>query len=184
MKFSSLCPKCNGEGYVRTPCSRCGGRTTVPKSESIRVTVPPGVESGSKVRVGGKGHGGIAGGPDGDLFLAVNVASHPVFRREGDNIHIQVPVTVTEAALGTRIEVPTVDGTSSMKIPPGTQSGQLFRLREKGAPSLRGRTRGDQLVEVKVLVPSIRDERSKEILRELERLNPTNPREELLRYRS
>jgi molecular chaperone DnaJ len=113
----------------------------------------------------------------------VNVAQHPVFKREGDNIRLIVPVTVTEAALGTKIEVPTVEGSSNMKIPPGTQSGQVFRLRQKGAPSLRGGTRGDQLVEVKVVTPPIRDERSKEILRELERLNPDNPREELLRYR-
>jgi len=153
-------------------------------AESIRVTIPPGVDSGSKVRVAGKGHGGIAGGPDGDLYLTVNVAPHPVFKREGDNILIQVPITVTEAALGTKIEVPTVDGASSMRIPPGTQSGQLFRLREKGAPSLRGGGRGDQLVEVKVMVPAVRDERSKEILRELERLNPVNPREEILRFRT
>ncbi len=183
MKFSSLCSACNGRGTVRPPCSACGGRGMVRKSESIRVTIPPGVESGSKVRVAGKGNGGIAGGPDGDLFLMVNVAPHPVFLREGDNVRINVPVTISEAALGTKIEVPTVDGSANMRIPPGTQSGQVFRLREKGVPSLRGGSRGDQLVEVKIVVPPIRDERSKEILRELEKLNPVNPREELLRYR-
>jgi DnaJ-class molecular chaperone len=155
----------------------------IPQEETIRVSIPAGVDSGSKVRVAGKGHGGIAGGSPGDLYLMVNVAPHPIFKREGDNIHIVVPVTVTEAALGAKIEVPTADGSSNMKIPPGTQSGQLFRLREKGATSLRGRTRGDQLVEVKVIVPPVRDEKTKEILRELDRLNPTNPREELLRYR-
>jgi molecular chaperone DnaJ len=183
MKFSSLCPACNGKGVIQTPCSTCGGRGTIRKHENIRVSIPPGVDSGSKVRVPGKGNGGFAGGPDGDLYLMVNVAQHPVFKREGENIRLIVPVTVTEAALGTKIEVPTVEGSSNMKIPPGTQSGQVFRLRQKGAPSLRGGTRGDQLVEVKVVTPPIRDERSKEILRELERLNPDNPREELLRYR-
>jgi DnaJ-class molecular chaperone len=154
----------------------------VPSEERIRVTIPPGVDSGSKVRVAGKGNGGIAGGPTGDLFLAVNVAAHPIFKREGHNIHLNVPITVSEAALGAKIEVPTVDGTSSMKIPPGTQSGQVFRLREKGAPSLRGGNRGDELIEVKVVVPPVHDERSKEILRELEKLNPSNPRADLLRY--
>src|SRR5262249_61706311 len=98
---------------------------------------------GSKVRVAGKGYAGINGGPPGDLFLMVNVAEHPVFKREGDNIRLEVPITVAEAALGAKIEVPTVDGSSNMKIPPGTQSGQVFRLRDKGMPSLRGGTRGD-----------------------------------------
>jgi molecular chaperone DnaJ len=184
MKFSSLCPLCGGKGVIQTPCPTCKGRGTIRKSENIRVNIPPGVDSGSKVRVAGKGHGGIAGGPDGDLYLMVNVAPHPIFKREGDNVHLIVPVTVTEAALGSKIEVPTVDGSATMKIPPGTQSGQVFRLREKGAPSLRGGARGDQLVEVRLVLPPVRDERSKEILRELERLNPTNPREDLLRYRS
>jgi molecular chaperone DnaJ len=183
MKFSSLCASCGGQGFIRTPCPVCGGHRTLRKPENIRVSIPPGVDSGSKVRVAGKGHGGIGGKPDGDLYLVVNVAPHPFFNREADNIRVQVPITVSEAALGTRIEVPTVDGVASMKVPPGTQSGQLFRLREKGAPSLRGGARGDQLVEVKVIVPPIRDERSKEIFRELEKLNPENPREDLLRYR-
>jgi len=184
MKFSSLCPACGGRGVIQTPCTTCGGRGTIRKPENIRVNIPPGVDSGSKVRVAAKGNGGLNGGPDGDLYLMVNVAAHPIFKREGDNIHLTVPVTITEAALGSKIEVPTVDGSATMKIPPGTQSGQIFRLREKGAPSLRGGTRGDQLVEVKLVLPPVRDERSKEILRELDRLNPTNPREEILRYRS
>src|SRR5262249_47538190 len=157
---SSLCPVCGGEGVIRPVCPTCKGRGLLTQSESIRVSIPAGVDSGSKVRVAGKGHGGIAGGPPGDLFLMVNVAAHPIFKREGDNILLKVPVTVSEAALGTKIEVPTVDGSSSMKIPPGTQCGQVFRLREKGVTSLRGGTRGDQLVEVKVVVPPLRDERS------------------------
>jgi molecular chaperone DnaJ len=184
MKFSSLCNVCNGEGVLHSPCSGCGGRGVIPKEETIRVNIPAGVDSGSKVRVAGKGHGGSNGGPPGDIYLTVNVAAHPIFTREGDNIKLNVPITVTEAALGSKIEVPTVEGSSNMKIPPGTQSGQIFRLREKGAPSLRGGSRGDQLVEVKVVVPPVRDERSKEILRELDKLNPSNPREQLLRHRS
>lgn len=184
MKFSSLCPTCGGDGKLSSPCKVCRGRGKLPKEETIRVTIPPGVEGGSKVRAAGKGEAGANGGPSGDLYLMVNVAEHPIFKREGDNIRLQVPITVTEAALGARIEIPTVDGSSNMRIPPGTQSGQIFRLRDKGIPSLRGTNRGDQLVEVKIIVPPIRDERSKEILRELERLNPGNPREEVLRFRS
>ncbi|PWT91541.1 MAG: molecular chaperone DnaJ [Acidobacteria bacterium] len=184
MKFSSLCPTCNGRGHILPPCTACNGRGFTLKEETIRVTIPQGVDSGSKVRVAGKGNGGIAGGPSGDLYLSINVAPHPVFKREGDNILVTVPITVSEAALGAKIEVPTIDGTSNMKIPPGTQSGQVFRLREKGVPTLRGGVRGDQLVDVKVIVPPVRDERSKEILRELEKLNPANPREELLRLRT
>jgi molecular chaperone DnaJ len=184
MRFSSLCPACGGQGMIQTPCGTCGQRGTIRKPETIRVNIPRGVDSGSKVRVAAKGNGGLNGGPDGDLYLTVNVAAHPIFKREGDNILLVVPITVTEAALGSKIEVPTVDGSATMKIPPGTQSGQIFRLREKGAPSLRGGTRGDQLVEVKVVLPPVRDERTKEILRELDRLNPMNPREDILRYRS
>ncbi len=184
MKFSSLCPVCGGKGVIQAPCGACSGKGVIRKTETIRVNIPPGVDSGSKVRVAGKGHGGFGGGPDGDLYLMVNVASHPIFKREGDNVHLIVPISVTEAALGSKIEVPTVDGSATMKIPPGTQSGQVFRLREKGAPSLRGGPRGDQLVEVRLVLPPVRDEKSKEILREFERLNPINPRDELLRYRS
>ena len=131
----------------------------------------------------GKGNAGTLGAEPGDLYITTHVEQHPLFYREGDNIHLKVPVTVSEAGLGAKIEVPTVDGSSHMKVPPGTQSGQVFRLRDKGIPSLRGGNRGDQLVEVRIFVPPVRDERSKEILRELEKLNPANPREEVLRYR-
>jgi molecular chaperone DnaJ len=111
--------------------------------------------------------------------LIISVRAHEFFRREGNDIICTVPITVTEAALGTKIEVPSVDGKTLLRIPPGTQSGQKFRLRGKGAPSLRGESRGNQIVEVRVLVPKVADERSKEILRELARLNPENPRSEL-----
>jgi DnaJ-class molecular chaperone len=110
------------------------------------------------------------------------VSPHPFFERVGDNLYCKVPITVTEAALGAKIEVPTVDGRAMLRIPPGTQSGQKFRLREKGAPSLRAASRGDQFVEVKIVVPRIADERSKEILRELARLNPENPRSEVFHF--
>jgi molecular chaperone DnaJ len=131
------------------------------------------------MRVPGKGNAGRLGGLPGDLYLIISVRAHEFFRREGNDIICTVPITVTEAALGTKIEVPSVDGKTLLRIPPGTQSGQKFRLRGKGAPSLRGESRGNQIVEVRVLVPKVADERSKEILRELARLNPENPRSEL-----
>jgi molecular chaperone DnaJ len=131
------------------------------------------------MRVPGKGGAGRFGGAPGDLYLIIGVRPHDFFRREGNDIVCTVPITVTEAALGTKIEVPTMDGRTLLRIPPGTQSGQKFRLRGKGAPSLRGEVRGNQIVEVRVVVPRVADERSKEILRELARLNPENPRSSL-----
>jgi DnaJ-class molecular chaperone len=134
------------------------------------------------VRVPGKGNAGIQGGPPGDLYIVTEVEPHSVFERRGDNFYVKLPVTITEAALGAKIEVPTIDGLSTIKIPPGTQSGQKLRLRGKGAPSLRessGELRGDEFVEVQVMVPHVADERTKEILRELSRLNPDDPRKDL-----
>ena len=123
---------------------------------------------------------GTHGGPAGDLYVIIRTADHPVFQREGDDIRITVPVTATEAALGAKIEVPTIDGRTLLKIPPGTQSGQKLRLREKGVPSAtKEGARGDEIVEIKLTVPMPRDERSKEILRELAKLNPEDPRAEL-----
>jgi DnaJ-class molecular chaperone len=137
------------------------------------------VDTGSRVRVPGKGNAGVGGGSAGDLFIVTEVEAHPLFERKGDHIYLKVPVTVTEAALGARVEVPTIDGPTTIKIPPGTQSGQKLRLRGKGTPSLRANVRGDQFVEVQVVVPRVADERTKEILRELARLNPEDPRKDL-----
>ena len=148
----------------------------MPLQETITVRIPPGVATGFRMRVPGKGNAGRTGGPAGDLYLIISVRNHEFFRREGNDIQCTIPITVTEAALGTKIEVPSIDGKALLRIPPGTQSGQKFRLRGKGAPSLRGDVPGNQIVEVRVIVPKIADERSKEILRELARLNPENPR--------
>jgi DnaJ-class molecular chaperone len=137
------------------------------------------VDTGSRVRVAGKGNAGTRGGPPGDLYIITNVAPHRIFTRKGDNVYCTIPITLPEAALGAKIEVPTVSGKAQLRIPPGTQSGQRFRLREKGAPSLRSQTRGDQYVEVKIVLPKIIDEDSKELLRQFARRNTENPREEL-----
>jgi molecular chaperone DnaJ len=180
MRFSSPCRICSGTGKVGGRCRSCGGSGTVPSQETITVRIPAGVANGYRMRVPGKGNAGRFGGPAGDLYLIITVRPHEFFRREGNDITCTVPITITEAALGTKIEVPSIDGKALLRIPPGTQSGQKFRLRGKGAPSLRGEIRGNQIVEVRVVVPKVADERSKEILRELARLNPENPRSGIL----
>ncbi|MEW6456879.1 MAG: molecular chaperone DnaJ [Acidobacteriota bacterium] len=170
MKFSATCPVCGGSG--KNPgdlCSRCNGEGRVSISDLIKVRIPAGVHEGARVKIKGKGNAGKRGGTPGDLYITIHVTPHPVFRREGDNIYIVKEITITEAALGAKIEVPTLDGSAFMKIPPGTQSGQKFRLRGKGAPSLQTGGRGDQFVEVKIITPPGNDERIRELLRELDR---------------
>ena len=180
MKFSGTCPTCHGTGRTKPRCPTCGGSGVTRKPETFDVRIPAGVDTGSRVRVPGKGNAGFNGGPAGDLYIVTDVEAHPVFERKGDNFYVKVPVTFSEASLGAKVEVPTIDGPSTIKIPPGTQSGQKLRLRGKGAPSLRvAGARGDEFVEVQVAVPQVHDERTKEILRELARLNPDDPRKEL-----
>jgi molecular chaperone DnaJ len=176
MRFSNPCRVCRGTGKIGERCRGCNGSGTAPVQENITVRIPAGVANGFRMRVPGKGNAGKLGAPSGDLFLIISVRPHEFFQREGNDIICVVPITVTEAALGTKIEVPSIDGKTLLRIPPGTQSAQKFRLRGKGAPSIRGEIRGNQIVEVRVIVPKVCDERSKEILRELARLNPENPR--------
>lgn len=180
MRFSSPCRVCGGSGQVGLPCGVCGGSGRVQVQDTVTVRIAPGVDNGFRMRVAGKGHAGRGGGPPGDLYLVISVRPHAFFTRQGNDIHCILPITVTEAALGTKVEVPTVDGRTLLRVPPGTQSGQKFRLRGKGAPSLRGEVRGNQIVEVRVVVPRAADERSREILRELARLNPEDPRANLM----
>lgn len=177
MRFKVGCESCDSTGRVRMGnCSQCSGECRVQDKGTITVGIPAGVDSGSRVRISAKGNAGRFGGASGDLYLIVNVETHPFFQRRGSDILAQVPVTITEAALGTQIEVPTINGKARLKIPAGTQSGQKFRLRGKGAPSPKRKKRGDQLVEVAVVLPEIHDERSKELLREFATLHPENPR--------
>jgi molecular chaperone DnaJ len=173
LRFTSPCRRCDGEGTLGwAGCGECGGSGVRQRRETIKVQIPPGVDTGSRIRVSGKGRAGRNGGPPGDLYIITQVEPHPLFRRIGDNIHSTVPITVTEAALGTHIEVPTIDGMARIRIPPGTENGQKLRLRGKGAPSLRGMMRGDHYVEAQVRTPAAVDERSRELLRELGRLHP------------
>jgi molecular chaperone DnaJ len=176
MRFSGPCRSCGGTGKIGGRCKTCNGSGHVAFQETITVRIPPGVANGFRMRVPAKGNAGYSGGASGDLYLIISVRPHEFFHREGNDILCTVPITITEAALGTKIEVPSLDGKTLLKVLPGTQSGQKFRLRGKGAPSLRGEPPGNQIVEVRVVVPKICDERSKEILQELARLNPENPR--------
>jgi molecular chaperone DnaJ len=182
MKFNVTCPRCHGTGKNISTCPVCHGEGVVSRTESLEVRIKPGTRDGQRIRIPGKGNAGLHGGPPGDLYVIIRTESHLIFRREGDDIYVTVPVTATEAALGAKIEVPTIDGRALLKVPPGTQSGQKLRLREKGVPSAtKEGTRGDEIVEMKVTVPMPRDEKTKELLRELAKLNPEDPRAELFK---
>jgi molecular chaperone DnaJ len=148
--------------------------------ETLDVRIPPGAQTGSRVRVAGHGNAGTGGAPPGDLYIITNVQPHPFFERRGDDLYTVVPVTVSEASLGAKVEVPTIDGRAQVRIPPGTNSGKRLRLREKGAPSARqpGK-RGDQIIEVQVVVPKPEDERVRNLLKELGKLDHEDPRREL-----
>jgi DnaJ-class molecular chaperone len=135
------------------------------------VRIPAGIADGERIRVAGKGNAGVRGGPPGDLYVTVHVAAHPAFRRDGDDLHTVVPIAIHEAALGGKVDIQTPQGTARLRVPPGTQSGQRFRLRERGAPSRRDGRRGDLVVEVRLMLPKVLDERSKELLREFGRIN-------------
>jgi molecular chaperone DnaJ len=178
MVFTRSCAACGGSGQQRpSPCEPCAGTGQHTRSEAVQVRIPPGVADGDRIRVPGKGNAGARGGEPGDLYITAQVAEHPIFRREGDDLHMAVPIAVHEAALGARIDIPTPDGGARLRVPPGTQSGQRFRLRERGAASTRDGRRGDLVVEVKLVLPKMLDERSKELLREFGRINGENVRE-------
>jgi len=179
MRFTLSCPRCSGSGKMRNPCPVCRGDGRLAKMDFVDVRIPQGVASGARLRVAGKGNAGTMGAPAGALYITVRVEEHSFFRREGDNIEITVPITVPEAALGAKIEVPTIDGRALLKVPMGTSSGQKFRLREKGVSNARKETRGDQIVEIVVQPPKANDERTRELLRELAELHPEDPRAEL-----
>jgi molecular chaperone DnaJ len=171
MVFTKNCPRCAGTGILRQErCGSCQGQGVAPRTEVVTIPVPPGTADGAILRRQGRGHAGVRGGAPGDLYIAVHVEPHERFRRDGDDVHMVLPIAVHEAGLGARIEVLTPDGTARVRIPPGTQSGQRFRLRERGVPT-RGTGRGDLVVEVRLTLPRVLDERSKELLREFGRIN-------------
>jgi len=179
MRFSLTCPRCDGTGRLKNRCGACNGDGRISIPETVEVRIPPGAQQGSRLRVAGKGNAGTHGAQAGDLYITVRVEPHPFFRREGDDIEITVPVRIDEAGLGTKIEVPTIDGRALLKIPQGTRNGQKFRLREKGVVNSRSGARGDQIVDVAIEAPQVHDERTKELLREYATLHPDDPRAEM-----
>jgi molecular chaperone DnaJ len=180
MVFSKPCAHCHGTGrQVDARCQACGGAQLDTRSEPLIVNVPPGLGDGAHIRIPGRGHAGLNGGEYGDLNITVRVTPHPLFRRAGDDLHLVVPVAVHEAALGAKLDVPSLEGKARLRVPPGTQSGQKFRLRERGVPSARDGRRGDLVIEVRLVLPRLLDERSKELLREFGRINNEDVRQEL-----
>jgi molecular chaperone DnaJ len=168
MQFTKSCPTCKGHGQTGQSCPECGGNGHVTGVERIRVVIPQGVKEGSKVRVAGKGEPGVMGGPSGDLYLVIHIQPHPVLKREGDDLHMEVPLTVREAMAGGTVILPTIDGEVSLKIPPASQSGQTMKLKGKGALNPKTKKRGDLLVKLIVKVPKTDN---KEILEAAERMD-------------
>ena len=180
MVFSKSCKHCGGSGRLRhRACGACGADGIAPRDEDITIQVPAGVDEGARLRVEAKGNAGRRGSAPGDLYITARVTPHRVLHREGDDLHLQVPIAIHEAALGARIDVPTLEGSARLRVPPGTQTGQRFRLRARGAPSPRTGERGDLVVEVRVVLPPVEDERSKELLREFGRIHSNDLRKDL-----
>jgi len=164
---SHTCDKCRGSGkIIEKPCGNCRGTGQVRKTRTIHVKIPPGVDTGNRLRVSGEGEAGGKGGPRGDLYVYINVRPHRLFKREGNEIICEVPITFAQAALGDEVEVPTLEGTTKIKIPEGVQHGAEFRLRGKGFPDVNGYGRGDQFVKVKIITPTKLSERQKQLMRE------------------
>ena len=179
MVFAKTCPTCGGSGRQRAQrCAACGGQGRTVRSDAAAVAIPPGTPDGARLHVPERGHAGQNGGRPGDLWVTVQVEPHPVFRREGDDLTCVVPVAVHEAVLGARIDVPALDGSLALRIPPGTQAGQRFRLEGQGVEGRQG-ARGDLVVEVKLVLPASVDERSKELMREFGERNSGDVRSEL-----
>ena len=180
--IQQTCPTCHGTGKMVTdPCASCRGAGRLKKHKTLAVKIPSGVDEGDRIRLSGEGEAGVNGGPPGDLYVVIHLKSHSVFQREGDELHCEMPISFSQAALGGEIEIPTLDGSAKIKVPPETQSGQVFRLRSKGIKGVRSSYPGDLMCEVVVETPVRLTERQKELLRELEDIskkdaNRHNPR--------
>jgi molecular chaperone DnaJ len=167
--IARTCPTCQGTGSVITdPCPKCKGQGRVLRQRTVDAKVPAGVEDGTRIRFSGLGEGGLYGGPAGDLYVVLHVKEHPFFEREGNDLHCVMPISFTQAALGAEIQVPTLEGDHTLKIPEGTQSGATLRIRNKGVPVLNGHGKGDLYVEVRVQTPSKITKRQRELLQELD----------------
>lgn len=180
-RMSQACNECGGSGRkVTAVCKKCGGRGKTAYAETVKVKIPAGVDNGSIVKLRGMGNAGAGGGPAGDLLIEISVAEHPVFKRKGDHIYVQVPVTFGEAALGAKIEVPTIDGSAMMKLPPGTQGGQRLKLSGKGFVSPKTKHRGNEYIDIKIAVPKDVPENAKDAIKTIESLYAGNPRKGLV----
>jgi len=169
--ISTTCPHCRGAGRViKNPCKACYGTGKAKTRKTVSLRIPAGVETGSRLRLRGEGEEGDFGGPSGDLYVFIHVEAHEFFEREGYDVLCQIPISVTQAALGATIEVPTIDSKESVKIPKGTQSGKIFRMKGKGVAHLKGLGRGDQVVQVLVKIPTNLTKKQEELLREFARL--------------
>jgi molecular chaperone DnaJ len=162
----AACPACRGSGrQITKPCTTCKGSGTTDTTSKIKVSIPKGAEEGMRLRIRGAGEASANGGPPGDLFIVIHIAPHELFERDGRNLYIEVPISFSEAALGSKVQVPTLDGTALVTIPPGTQTGTVFRLKGKGMPDLRGYGDGDEYVKVQVVTPTKLNAEQKELLR-------------------
>lgn len=178
-QISTTCPNCRGEGETVTdPCNDCNGAGLVDSKKKVALKIPAGVDTGARMRLRGEGEGGRRGGPSGDLYVVIHVEPHDFFQREGDTVYCQLPISMINAALGCEPEVPTINGSKKLKIPPGTQSGQTFNLKNEGVPNLRGHGRGDMIIEVKVLIPTKLTKKQKELLREFDGVEQEKERKE------
>lgn len=173
---SRTCDRCHGSGQIiEKPCPTCRGAGQIRKTRSIKIKVPPGVDNGSRLRLAGEGEAGTRGGPPGDLYVYIHVKPHRVFKREGDDLICEVPISFVQAALGDELEVPTLEGNAKLNVPEGTQSGTVFRMKGKGIPHVNGYGRGDQHVRVKVVTPSKLNDKQKDLLKEFARHGGDHP---------
>jgi len=170
-RISTSCPNCGGQGKIITsPCPDCRGQGRVEREKVVSLHIPPGVDTGSRLRLRGEGEAGIQGGPRGDLYVVIHVRPHDFFEREGDHVFCRIPISVIDAALGTKINVPTLNGDQELTIPKGAQNGMTLRFKGAGFPNLRGRGRGDQIMEIKVLTPTNLTKQQEKLLKEFARL--------------
>jgi molecular chaperone DnaJ len=173
--IAQTCPKCHGSGkVVESPCSTCSGQGRVKRQKTLSVKIPAGVDEGDRIRLSAEGEAGVNGGPAGDLYVVIHIRAHDVFTRDGNNLHCEMPISFTKAALGGEIEIPTLEGYAKIKIPSETQSGKVFRLRGKGIKGVRSSTHGDLLCHVMVETPVNLTARQKELLTEFEEINQSN----------
>ncbi|APV51595.1 molecular chaperone DnaJ [Betaproteobacteria bacterium GR16-43] len=170
--IQQTCPTCHGTGkQITDPCTACRGAGRVKKHKTLQVKIPSGIDEGDRIRLSGEGEAGVNGGPPGDLYVVIHLKEHSVFHREGDDLHCEMPVSFTLAALGGEIDIPTLDGHAKIKVPPETQTGQVFRLRGKGIKGVRSTYPGDLLCQVAIETPVKLTDRQKELLREMEEIN-------------